>query len=152
MKKSKRLDVIVNLNAEKEKKILNDMGEVQSQRQQAQSQLKNLTQYRQEYHNNYSPLGKTSTSVTQFLDFRAFIEKLDKAIADQKQIVLNLDKNVFFAKKVWEQQHQKTTSLKKVHQSALTEEEKLEDIKEQKEQDDRSSRIGNRSGTKSVYN
>lgn len=152
MKKSQRLEIIVNLNAEKEKQALDQMGQAQRQRQQAHEQLASLKQYKQEYNDNYSSLGSTGINVTQLLEFRAFIDKLDKAISEQKQTIVDMDEKLSFTKMAWEQQHQKTTSLTKVCQSALAEEAKLDNMREQKEQDDRSSRTRGNSGTESVYN
>jgi len=56
---------------------------------------------------------------------------------------------IIHVRKVWERQHQKTKSLQKVHDSAKREEVKLENKKEQNEQDDRATRTG-RSGTRNA--
>ncbi len=150
MKKSQRLQVIVGLNAEHEKKALEEMGKWQRKKNDVQTQLDSLKQYQQEYSDKYQTLSQSAISINQLLEFRAFTSKISKAIEEQETAFAEISDKVASVRKSWERQYQKTQSLKKVCGSALAKEIKLEDKREQKEQDDRSSRTGRKGGTRSA--
>lgn len=150
MKKSQRLGVIVELNAKNEKQALEEMGKAQNKKQQAQLQLESLENYHQEYKVKYQVTHESGVNISQLLEFRAFIDKLGKAIREQQQTVLQKENELNNARKAWERLHQKSKSLQKVCDSALAEEVKLEDKREQKEQDDRATRMGRNNGTRNA--
>lgn len=148
-KKSQRLQVIVDLNAENEKKALEELARVQNKKKELQVQLDSLQQYQQEYKDKFQGISQVGVNVTQLLEYRAFINKLDIAIQGQADAILKVDEEVVSARKNWEKLHQKTNSLEKVCEAALTEEIKLENKREQNEQDDRATRTG-RGGTRNA--
>ena len=150
MKKSQRLKIIVDLNAENEKKALQELGKTQTKKGELQAQLDNLKQYRQEYNDQYQSISKAGVNIAKLLEFRSFISKLDKVIEDQEQAILRLESELVFVRKTWERQHQKTKSIQKVCDSAKAEELKKENKREQNEQDDRATRSGRNSGTRSA--
>ena len=150
MKKSQRLRLIVDLNEENEKKALEEMGVWQKKIQDVKTQLDNLRQYQQEYKNQYQALSQSAINIDQLLEFRAFTSKISKAIEEQEKAFVDINEKATSVRKVWERQHQKTQSLQKVCESALVTEIKEEDKREQKEQDDRSSRMARNSGTGSA--
>lgn len=147
MKKSQRLNVIVELNVKNEKKALEALGEVQRQKQDAEKQLDHLKEYQQGYKDQYQSLSETGVNIKQLLEFRAFVSKLEQAIEEQAQVVLNLNKKVDSTRMHWKLQHQKTKSMEKVCEAAVKEEAKEQDKREQSEQDDRATRVGRNSGT-----
>lgn len=150
MKKSQRLNVIVELNARNEKMTLKALGGIQQQRQAAETQLENLKVYRQDYETKYQSIAKIGVNIKQLLEFRAFMSKLDLAIEEQHQVILGVEKQLSSIRIQWEQQHQKTKSMQKVCEAAVKEELKAEDKREQNEQDDRGSRVGRNAGTRSA--
>ena len=149
MKKSQRIKVIVELNADNEKKALTELGITQTKKKELQTQLESLQQYRQEYQDQYQTVGKTGVNISQLMEFRSFISKLDQAIEDQYKALADMENEATLAKKTWERQHHKTKSLQKVCDTALADEIKRENKGEQNEQDDRSRRrfSDNDSGT-----
>lgn len=150
MKKSQRLKSIVDLNAKTEKQALIGLGEAQKKKQQADQQLEHLQSYLQEYKDKYQSISEVGVNISQLLEFRAFINKLELALEEQNQVVLEMEKELDFARRNWENKHQKTNSLQKVCDSALLEEQKDEMKREQNEQDDRGSRNGRGSGTRNA--
>ena len=150
MKKSQRLKVIVDLNADNEKKALQELGIVQTKKGELEKQLENLEQYRQEYKDQYQSISEAGVNIAKLLEFRSFISKLDKVIEDQEQAISVLEDKLIFVRQSWERQHQKTRSLQKVCDSAKAEEVKLEDKREQNEQDERATRSGRNSGTRNA--
>lgn len=150
MKRSQRLKVIVDLNAESEKKALQELGLAQTKKRELQTQLENLKQYRQEYNSQYQSISEAGVNISKLLEFRSFISKLDKVIADQEQAISALEGELILLRKTWERQHQKTKSLQKVCDSAKAEELKKEHKREQNEQDERATRSGRNNGTRSA--
>lgn len=146
MKKSQRMQVIVDLKADEEQKALQALGEVQRKHQEMRDQIDHLTEYRQEYLNKFNILGDDGMNIHQLQEFRAFVQKLDSAIAGQKKSLQATAEELVEKRKYWLQANQKTQSLQKVQDSALREEVTHLEKQEQKEQDERTSRSNRGNG------
>jgi flagellar FliJ protein len=142
VKKSQRIKTIVDIKANQEKNALEVLGAVQRKHQSMQEQVEGLRNYRREYQDRFDQLGVKGVNVAQLLEFRSFIDKLDKAIIGQEQLLDSIEAEVKAKRKIWEELHHKTQSLQKVCDSALKVEMKQEAKREQQEQDERASRIG----------
>lgn len=142
MKKSQRIKTIVDIKAAQEKNALEALGAVQRKLLTLQAQVDGLRSYRREYQDNFDQLGVKGVNVAQLLEFRSFIDKLDKAIIGQEQVLSSIEAELMAKRKIWEELHHKTQSLQKVCDSALAVEMKQEAKREQLEQDERASRIG----------
>lgn len=142
MKKSQRIKTIVDIKATQEKNALEALGAVQRKLMALQAQVDGLKSYRREYQDNFDQLGVKGVNVAQLLEFRSFIDKLDKAIIGQEQVLSSIEAELMTKRKIWEELHHKTQSLQKVCDSALVVEMKQEAKREQLEQDERASRIG----------
>jgi len=142
VKKSQRIKTIVDIKANQENSALEALGAVQRKHQGMQAQVEGLRNYRREYQDRFDQLGVKGVNVAQLLEFRSFIDKLDKAIIGQEQMLDSIEAEVKAKRKIWEELHQKTQSLQKVCDSALKVEMKQEAKREQQEQDERASRIG----------
>lgn len=142
MKKSQRIKTIVEIKAAQEKNALDVLGAVQQKLLAMQAQIEGLRNYRQEYQDRFNRLGSGGVKVAQLLEFRSFIDKLDKAIMGQEQTLSLIETELMAKRKIWESLHQKTEGLQKVCDSALALEMKQEDKREQLEQDERASRVG----------
>jgi flagellar FliJ protein len=118
------------------------LGAVQRKLQGMQAQVEGLKNYRKEYQDRFDQLGGRSVKVAQLLEFRSFIDKLDKAIMGQEQMLGSIEAEVIAKRKIWEELHHKTQSLQRVCDSALAVEMKQEAKREQQDQDERASRIG----------
>ncbi|OQW76409.1 MAG: flagellar export protein FliJ [Proteobacteria bacterium ST_bin11] len=150
MKKSQRLKVIIDLHARQERDALEAMGVAQQKLQEQSSQLDNLENYRLDYQVKFALRQQAGINISQLMEFRAFADKLDQAIESQKQTVSNHQREVQRARKRWEDAHQRTKSLQKVSDLALVDEMKVEQKREQAEQDDRAARSGRKDGTGSA--
>jgi flagellar FliJ protein len=142
VKRSQRIKAIVDIKATQEKDALEALGAVQRKLQSMQDQVNGLKNYRKEYQHRFDQLGIKGINVAQMLEFRSFIEKLDKAILGQEQVLSSIEAELMAKRKIWEELHHKTQSLQKVCDSALMVEMKQEAKREQQEQDERASRIG----------
>lgn len=150
MKKSERIQVLVDLHSEHEKTALKALGRCQQQCIELDKQLQSLRVYRQEYVKKYDAGGNQTVSVSRLLEFRAFIDKLDKAIELQQQAVDDKNRELKGVRKNWEQKHQKTQSLQKITDQAVSDEIKQIDRQEQAAQDERASRFGRKNGMESA--
>jgi flagellar FliJ protein len=146
MKKSQRLKVIIDLHDRQEKDALEALGRQQQKVVEQQQQLEHLQTYRLEYGGKLLERQKLGMNVNQLLEFRAFADKLDKAIDGQRHSVLLQEREMQRLRVLWEQCHQRSKSLHKVSELALIEEQKLENRREQAEQDDRAARSARKDG------
>ena len=145
MKKSQRIKIIVEIKATQEKSSLEALGASQRKLLATQAQVESLRKYRQEYQDRFNQLGCAGIGVVQLLEFRSFMDKLDKAIADQEHTLSEGETDLITKRKIWEGMHHRTQNLQKVCNSALAAEIKQEGKLEQMEQDERASRSGTRS-------
>lgn len=142
MKKSQRIKTLVELKSEQEKNALKVLGISQRKLTDIQTQVENLKKYRQEYQDNFNQIGIGGVKIAQLLEFKSFIEKLDQAIAGQEHALRLCKDELLLKRKVWESIHHKTNGLQKVLDSSIALETKQKNSMEQKDLDERSSRLG----------
>lgn len=147
-KKSQRIKTIVDLKAAQEQDSLEALGASQRKLMTMQTQVDNLKKYRQDYQDKFNRLGNAGANVGQLLEFRSFMDKLDKAIAGQEQSLDQSKAELATKRKIWESMHHRTKSLKKIYQTALKTELQQESKSEQLEQDERASRLGRNNANK----
>jgi flagellar FliJ protein len=140
-KKTERLTIVRDLYIRQEKDALMVIGNIRKKLQDLQNQLLSLKNYRLEYESNILERQKSGINIGQFLEFRRFAEKLDKAIDSQQQQVFNYEQDVQRASKKWEECHQRTKSITKLLELKQKQNLKVQDKLEQLEQDARSSRL-----------
>jgi flagellar protein FliJ len=146
-KKSQRIKAIVDLKAAQEQDSLEALGVSQRKLTATQAQVDSLKKYRQDYQDKFNRLGSAGAKVGQLLEFRSFMDKLDKAIAGQEYALDQSKADLTTKRKVWESMHHRTQSLQKVYDAAVKVELRQETKFEQSEQDERASRSGrNNSG------
>ena len=151
MKKSHRIKTIVDLKAAQEQDSLEALGASQQKLLAMQTQVESLKKYRQEYQGRFNRLGSAGTNVEQLLEFRSFMDKLDKAIIGQEHSLDLCKSDLITKRKTWESMHHRTKGLQKIYNTALTAEIKQESKFEQLEQDERASRLG-RNGSGNLKN
>jgi flagellar FliJ protein len=147
MKRSQRIKAIVEIKAAQEKNALEALGASRKKMQELEAQLESLKAYRREYQERFDRLGRDGASIAQLMEFRSFMDKLDKAIRGQELSLRGSQAEFQTKKKSWENRHNQTTSLQKVCDAALDTEKKREDKLEQGEQDEWALRfVQSRSG------
>jgi len=140
VKRSQRLQVIVDLKINQEKKYLEALGKQQNIKIQKETQLNSLKNYRQDYRDKNEHLIKSGVSVMQLMEFRAFMEKMDKAIEGEEVTLKSLDSELERLRKNWEEAHMYTQGMQKIQGNARINEQKQEEKTEQLEMDDRAAR------------
>lgn len=147
MKRSKRLQVIVDIKATQEQKSLEVLGHAQRQQTQMKGQVDGLSSYRSDYVDKCNAFAKGGVKVSRLIEFRSFIDKLDIAITGQEKMLKNMEQDVLLKRKTWETMYQNTQIIQKVRESALKVEQHHENKREQHEQDEYSSRLGRKKYT-----
>jgi flagellar FliJ protein len=142
MKRSKRLQVIVDIKANQEQKALEILGQSQRQHTQMKGQVEGLTIYRKDYVDKCNAFASEGVKVARLIEFRSFIDKLDVAIVGQERVLKSIEQDVQAKRRLWETMHQSTQAIQKVRESALKVEQKHEDKREQSEMDEHASRLG----------
>jgi len=139
-KRSMRLAAISDLYSRQEHDARLIMVNIQQKLQDLKSQMANLEQYRAEYYIKVEEKQKIGVNVKQLLEFRAFAEKLDKAIDSQRKLILAQEQDFQKASKHWQECRQRTKSMEKLAELAQKQELKAENKLEQQEQDARAAR------------
>lgn len=150
MKKSQRFQSLVDIQAHQEQEALEAMGSCQQKLQALQSQLDHLQNYREEYNRKLGEQQRAGMNVNQLLEFRAFADKLDKAIEGQRQALFQQEREFQRARRHWEECRQRRKSLQKVSDLAAAEELKVENKREQAEQDARAARSTRKDGAENA--
>jgi flagellar protein FliJ len=145
IKKSQRIRTLVEIKSAQEKDAMEALGASQRKLLAAQAQLEGLRKYRQEYQDRFNQQGGKGVNVAQLLEFRSFMDKLDKAIAGQEQALNECETDLITKRRLWEGLHHRTQSLQKVAKSAWAAEIRQDGKFEQLEQDERASRSGRNS-------
>lgn len=141
MKKSQRLKPIVDLRAAQEQASLEAVGIAQRKLADMQAQVDNLKKYRQGYQDKFNQLGGVGANVGQLLEYRSFMDKLDKAIAGQEHALDRSKTELAMKRKAWETMLHRNKGLGKIYHAALKAESNQESKREQLELDERSSRL-----------
>ncbi|NOT13627.1 MAG: flagellar export protein FliJ [Methylococcaceae bacterium] len=145
MKKSDRIKTLVELKAEQEKNALKGLGIYQRKLTELENQVESLKSYRNEYQESFNQLGRDGIKISQVLEFKSFIDKLDQAIEGQEHAMCLCKEELMQKRKMWESIHHKTNGLQKVLDSTIAVETQLKSRKEQSEMDERASRLGRNS-------
>jgi len=140
MKKSKRLDTVRTVSAQREKAAAESVGQARKQLSQAEQQLSALSTYRNDYRQNLVNLGSEGVSVMMFRDYRTFLNRLDVAIDQQNQRLDTMGKQLNRALDEWAKANGKLKAMDSLIARVRQEEEKLEDKREQRILDDRPRR------------
>ncbi len=150
MKRSQRLQTVIDLHSRQENDALKVLGNCQQQLDIEQKQLDNLQSYHQEYLSKLVERQQVGMNVSQLLEFRAFADKLQKAIEGQRQTVVQKERETDRARHRWEECHQRTKSLQRLGQLAAAEELRTENRREQSEQDARAARSSRKDGMRNA--
>lgn len=150
MKKSQRLQAIVDLNANDEKKALTALGLAQRKKQDVQQQLDNLQKYQQEYQEQFQSSSESGIKIARLLEFNAFIVKLKQAIDQHQSHLSTIEQELGLLRGSWEHKHMKTKNFQKISHKARSEENQGANKREQFEQDDRTIRWARGNGIRNA--
>lgn len=106
------------------------LGQLLASEQEGSKKLALLTQYRDEYHGRFLEAARQGLTPDQWQNFRAFLAKLDEAIAQQLRAVENSRQRTADGQKAWLAQRSKTRAFDTLsdrhHRAELKREGRLE--------------------------
>lgn len=133
MKKSSKLQPISRIRKQHEENAGRLHGESVRQFEQCQNQLEELIQYRKDYERNFLLASKSGLSAIQMSEYRLFINRLDEAIEQQKQQVVNSQNQCQASQKAWFEKRKESKIINKVIENRQQVEKQEKEVKLQKE-------------------
>ncbi|HYE37821.1 flagellar export protein FliJ [Methylocaldum sp.] len=140
MKRSKRLNPVLELAESREKQTAQVLGDSRRKLESTQRNLDSLKTFRDNYSSQFQRSGNEGLGTRQLVEYRAFLAKINTAIADQEKAVTTAQAELQSRQAEWEAARNHSLGIKKVFENTLTEEKRMEEKKQQAEQDERSGR------------
>lgn len=143
MNRLDKMQPILELAEHKEQDAAKNLGKGQQTLDEARGNLESLHGYRNSYAVRFATSGQLGLSVQQLTEYRVFLQKINKAIADQERAVTLAEAALARLRQSWEDAHRHVLGMRKVVEKLVDAEVVKENKREQVEQDDR---IGSRRG------
>lgn len=140
MNRLKRLEPIRELAERREKQAVQTFGHCQQKLEVARNGLNNLRAFRENYSSQFHQMGHRGLGVQRLQEYRAFLEKINKAIAEQEKVLQRAERELEAAKRAWEEAHGHVLGMQTLVDKLRTETARQEQKREQDENDDRASR------------
>jgi flagellar protein FliJ len=117
------------------------LGRAQRERNDVQAQLDALVQYRDEYYARFTASAQSGMPAGNMRNFQAFIDTLDAAIGQQRNLLVTASARVEAAKPDWQRQKQKLGSYEVLQARGEAAEAKVAARREQRDADEFAARI-----------
>jgi flagellar FliJ protein len=117
------------------------LGRAQRERNDVQAQLDALVQYRDEYHSRFTASAQGGMPAGNMRNFQAFIDTLDAAIEQQRNLLNAATARVEAAKPDWQRQKQKLGSYEVLQARGEAAQAKTVARREQRDADEHAARI-----------
>ena len=140
MKRSKRLQSILDLVITREDEINNRLGQARQRLEKARNSLSSLHEFRTNYTQRFNQSGELGMGIRQMLEYRAFLSKINAAMEEQEKAITRNENEMERLRSVWEHAHRKTMGVRKVLEKSLVEENRRAEKTLQSEMDEWASR------------
>jgi flagellar protein FliJ len=117
------------------------LGRAQRERNDVQTQLDALVQYRDEYYARFTESAQSGMAAGNMRNFQAFIDTLDAAIEQQRNLLAAASARVEAAKPDWQRQKQKLGSYEVLQARGEAAEAKVAARREQRDADEFAARV-----------
>jgi len=112
------------------------LGDLNSHDRAMEERLRLLLEYRDEYSQKLAHMARTGMNSADWCNFREFIDKIDAAVAQQRQVVADAKYKVLDGRTQWQVQQRKLKSFDTLSLRHHSAELRRESRQDQKEQDD----------------
>jgi flagellar protein FliJ len=136
MSKPFPLQTLLDLAQERSNSAAAQLGVVNGHDRDMQKRLQLLLEYRSEYTARLARIAQTGMHSVGWQNFREFIDKIDIAIEQQRELAAHAKSEVETVQLHWHAQQRKLKSFDTLSQRHRSAEKKTEARLEQKEQDD----------------
>ena len=137
MRRSKKLQPVANLAKINERSAAKLHGSVLRELQKQETQLDELINYRDQYLNAFKTASEAGLSAIQMQDYRIFLQRLDDAIQQQQQNVINGRQNTQSSQEKWTDTRNRSDMINKVVENRQQLENQQVEKREQRELEDR---------------
>ena len=144
MKRSAKLQPVAKISKQQEKNAARIHGDSLRQVELQQKQLNELVSHRDQYLIAFQSAAESGLSAVQMRDYQLFINRLDMAIEQQKQIVAQGMKNCEISRDKWVDKRTRSKIIDKVIEGRQRLEREMTEKREQKEMDDLSQGKGSK--------
>ncbi|SAL58889.1 flagellar fliJ protein [Caballeronia terrestris] len=110
MSKHLPIKTLINLADEELEAATKKLGKLQQERNEVEAQLDSLIAYRDEYHARFTASAQQGTNAQTLRNFQAFIDTLDSAIDQQRELFLTFEQRLEAVKNEWRLKKQKLGS------------------------------------------
>lgn len=141
MKKSQRLDPVITVAKNRERKAAQAAGESRRILDRNEAKLAELLAYRQEYAKRYEDFGRDGMEINRLNEFRQFLSRLNGAIASQRELIKIKQSELEKKNSTWNQTRVKHKSIDKIATRHRADELRDEDCRQQDDSDDRSQHV-----------
>ncbi|MFA7388765.1 MAG: flagellar export protein FliJ [Thiohalobacteraceae bacterium] len=142
MTRSKRMQSVVEVTANREREAARRLGEAQTRAQAATQRLDELIRYREEYTRQFAD--NVSLPAARLQDYRVFLNRLNQAVEAQQKLLARAEQDCATQRSVWMEIHTRAKALDKVALRYRDAERSDQDRREQKETDEHSSTLRKR--------
>ncbi|MGF6540628.1 flagellar export protein FliJ [Paraburkholderia youngii] len=116
------------------------LGRAQRERNDVEAQLEALVQYRNEYYARFTESAQSGMPAGNMRNFQAFLDTLDAAIEQQRNLLAAASARVEMAKPDWQRQKQKLGSYEVLQARGEAAEAKVAARREQRDADEFAAR------------
>lgn len=116
------------------------LGQLISAEHNQKSRLKLLEEYREEYNQRFRVSSQAGMTPLAWANFMDFLGRIDEAIAQQRQIVTNSERDTVQGQDHWREQNKRLKAIDTLSDRHAASERYLEGKREQKLQDEFSAR------------
>ena len=135
------LQPLVHLAQQKNDAATKRFGQLNQQQQAAQTKLDTLLQYRKDYQTRFQEAAQNGMSQSDLRNFQNFIQRLDEAIAQQRNANEQALNSVQKGRNDLQDTQRKMKSFDTLEQRHLENEKKLAAKSEQRQQDEHTGRF-----------
>lgn len=142
MTRSKRMQPVVSVTANREHEAAKRLGECQKRILAAEQRLVELINYRDEYTQQFA--SGTSLGAARLQDYRVFLGRLNQAVDQQRHQVTVVSHECEGLRQRWLTLHVRAQALDKVVERYRGEERSDQDKREQKDSDEHANTLNER--------
>jgi flagellar protein FliJ len=142
VKRSKRLEPVGALADEAERGCATQVAALQGRLADAERRCVELKRYLGEYQQMFQRRASAGMGVTGMRDYQTFIARLGDAVRQQQGVIEQLQADCERARAQWLAAAARKSAMRKVIANVRSEDQKLEDRRNQKESDEQAQRLG----------
>jgi len=139
MTRSKRMDPVLRVAEHRERDAARLLGESRQRLEQQRRRLQELLDYREEYSRRFEQTGGGGMDMKQLNEYRAFLGRLNDAVAHQQGVIAKAEAEVERRRADWMALRSRMQSLDTVRERFRQEERREAERREQREADERTA-------------